>query len=366
MKIALLTASISAGSSGIADHSINFVNALGSCGESLIVVAGSGGRVPEHIEVVECDWDSIGFEVLFQKLELLELDCLVLQFTPLMYISKNCNVHDLVNFWKRCGQIWKTSIIVHETYFRVWWYPKSWINGLKEKRLLTNMVELSNSVFSASLPLVDEMKKWRNDGKAQLLPIGSNFQFVDTNIDLARSYLGIAPKSIMLVLFGGGNSLKWMRNHVIVTDELLHSNGISAHWLMLGGIPSSWFDLKLPVISPGKLSEQQISIWLQASNIFLMPHYAGLCAKRGTLMAAMQHALPVVGTRTEMTDSFLNNIEGIRLTSRRAVNEFSQQVLALAIDKQLRVRLGKLNQEYFRSNFEWPIIARHFLTEIKK
>ena len=343
---------------GVGDYSARLADAIRSTGEDVVIVTGRGNQ-NEHVHVVEYGLGCQGLQKLFQKLEFINVDHLILQFTPLTY--KDMGV---ACFWKRCSLRWRTSVIVHETYFRTWWHPKSWINGLREKRLLKNIVTHSHFVFSASQPLVSEMKGWKVNENIQLLPIGSNFSLVAINRELTRDEFGIDDDEIVLVLFGGGNSLKWMKRYVYATDALLYAEGVKARWLLLGGIPESWFKLGLHVISPGRLSEQQISTWLQASDIFLMPHYAGLCAKRGTLMAAMQHTLPVVGTRAKMTDQFWEEVEGVCLTSSYFSGGFSRRVLALSLDRELRERLGSVNQVYFQKHFMWKHIARRFLEAV--
>jgi glycosyltransferase involved in cell wall biosynthesis len=364
MKIALLTKSLLPGLCGIADHSINLVGELSSAGERVFVVAGRGRETSVHVDV-ECDWNHQGLEELFQKLESLDLDHLILQFTPLMYVvEKNRDGHELEQFWKQCAQRWETSIIVHETYFRAWWHPKSWINGMKEKRLLRNMVELSRFVFSASQPLVDELRKWRSNANVVFLPIGSNFPIVEIDREATRSRYGIGPDEIVLVLFGGGNSLKWMRGHVDATDSLLVANNVRVRWLLLGGVPADWFSLNSPVIAPGMLTERALSEWLQLANIFLMPHYSGLCGKRGTLMTAMQHGLSVVGTRTAMTDAYWSEVEGVKLLKRSDSRAFAGQVLALARDHRLRKALGETNRDYFNDHFTWQTIARQLIESV--
>ena len=133
---------------------------------------------------------------------------------------------------------------------------------------------------------------------------------------------------------------------------------------MLGGIPESWFTLKLPVTSLGRVSEKDLSIRLQTSDIFLMPHYAGLCAKRGTLMAAMQHGLPVVGTETRMTDAIWKDHRGITLLARPDAEGFAKSVLELSRDGQKRLVMGITNQDFFNRFCTWPTIAKAFLHKV--
>lgn len=81
-------------------------------------------------------------------------------------------------------------------------------------------------------------------------------------------------------------------------------------------------------------------------------------------MAAMQHALPVVGTRTRLTDSFWEEVEGVRLVSRNSSTTFAQKVLELALDPKLRANLGQANQDYYHSHFSWPLVIQTFLGRI--
>lgn len=366
MHIGIITASMPPFLCGIGDYSLQLAGALRQLGHEVSIVAGRG-EAGDGVSIVDCDWGERSLERLFGRLAELQPDLVVIQFTPLMYRNANHrDGRDMAPFWERCAERWETAIIVHETYFRTWWYPPSWIRGGREKALLQRMVSHSLSVFSASQPLVDEMAGWGNGTGVSFLPIGSNFPCVEMDRNATRSERGIGTDEILLVLFGGGNSLKWMRRHVRVTDALLHSEGIKAKWLMLGGIPDSWFRLTLPVVSPGRLDEREVSIRLQTADIFLMPHYAGLCAKRGTLMAAMQHGLPVVGSRTAMTERFWNDTEGVRLTPRHDARAFAEQVLVLSRDGGMRNAIGSANRQYFFSHFTWEVIAQTFLDWVRR
>jgi len=285
-----------------------FSSTLKSLGRQVELFAGKGDS-DENIHIIDDDWNELSFLKLLIQLEKARLDHVVLQFTPNMFASSEGkqNYH-LVDFWRKCSRNWKTSLILHETYFRLWWYPPSWRKGGEQKRLLKMLIDSSHHIFSASQPLVEQIKGWSNKSKVYQLPIGSNFTLVPIDIKKWRDKYQIATTDIVLVLFGGGNSLKWLRGHVNAVDNLLYKNHIQTHWLLLGGIPIEWFRLKSPVILPGRLSETKISAWLQASDIFLVPHFFGLCAKRGTLMSAMLHGLPVVGTIEIMTDNFWSEV----------------------------------------------------------
>jgi len=364
VRIGILTNDVPPFHCGIGNHSINLANAIRLAGEDAVIIA-SRGNTSDYIHVVECDWSHQGLKKYYQKLESLDLDHLILQFTPLMYTNENHNNKDITSFWKRCSQRWCTSIIVHETYFRTWWYPPSWLSGLREKQLLIEMVSNSHYVFSASQPLVSEMKGWGNNRNLQLLPIGSNFPTAKQDRAIIRTERGIGADEIVLTIFGGGNTLKWLSGHVDATDKLLRANSMGVRWLLLGGVPADWFHLNSEVITLGRISESSVSEWLQASDIFLMPHYAGLCGKRGTLIAAMQHSLPVVGTRTAMTDEYWREVDGVKLIPIHNRNAFALNVLELARSQTLRNKYGKYNRAYFEKFFLWEKIVKIFLKTVQ-
>jgi glycosyltransferase involved in cell wall biosynthesis len=101
------------------------------------------------------------------------------------------------------------------------------------------------------------------------------------------------------------------------------------------------------------------------SDIFLMPHFGGIGAKRGTLMSAMAHGLPVVGTRGVMTDPFWSDVPAVALFDEKAEEDFTEGVLALCRDGGLRQSMGSQNADYFRANLTWPTIAAKFLNAIR-
>jgi len=364
MKLAILTRSVSPFPCGIGDHTVNLARALREKAVKVEVIAGRG-EPNDTTTIVPDRWDKARLAFLLEELEKTDVDHVVMQFTPLLFDNGQTDREALSNFWTQCSRKWKTSLLVHETYFRIWWHPRSWIKGSLEKALLRKMVEQAHFVFTASQPLLEEIRHWgsKTSRKSQL-PIGSNFPFVEVQRAKARSQLTISSDEVVLVLFGGGNSLKWMTPHVHATDALLHAEGVKASWLLLGGIPDSWFRFKLPVVCPGRLSAEELSLRLQASDVFLMPHYAGLCAKRGTLMAAMQHGLPVIGTETPMTDAIWKTLHGVILHPRRDSSGFSQSALDLSRDEKHRLSMGHTNQDFFNRFFTWPVIADAFLTEV--
>ncbi|MFN9116024.1 MAG: glycosyltransferase, partial [Bacteroidota bacterium] len=168
----------------------------------------------------------------------------------------------------------------------------------------------------------------------------------------------------VLTIFGGGNALKWKRDLVNKLDRYLKEKQISVCWLFLGGVPTEWFKVFYPVIGLGRLSEVEISHWLQSSDIFLVPHECGLNAKRSTVMAALEHGLPIVGTSGYMTDRFWNELDGVTLVPVNDDSQWCESVAKLCVDPLLRQNKGYANSKYYYSHLTWEKIANMFLGAI--
>lgn len=361
-RFAIITRRLPPATCGIGDYSVRFANTLRMLGYRVDLIS------------LEDDMDSklnspnlLSYSLSRVSSLLVRLDPshVLLQFTPQLYLKgAELELLSLTRFWAGCRKKWHCSLIVHETYFLEWWYPPSWIRGRKERQLLRSLASLSDQVFSASHPLVEEIRGWDQASRVSVLPIGSNIEVLAKNKDEIRARKGFEPENVVIVLFGGGNSLRWLASHVNATDRLLRRKGTKLHWVMLGGVSIGWFNLESPHISPGHITEFEVSEWLIAADVFILPHYAGLSAKRGTLMAALAHRLPVVGTETRMTDKFWRDVRGIQLVPRWPAGRFATAVMTVISDRNKAVKSGELNGLYFDNNLSWEVIAKKFLSAV--
>jgi glycosyltransferase involved in cell wall biosynthesis len=346
---------------GIGDHSVLLGNAIRSRGHQVTLVASSGSPGEDRC-IVKDFWRRGALDGLMRKLESMGADHLILQYTPLMFaIDGKYQNFQMADFWSDCSSKWKTSIILHETYFRAWWHPPSLIKGAIEKRLMKMMMRNSNYVFTASQPLFEEIRQWFGNARIGWLPLGSHFPFHAIDRQKMKAEAGFSQCDVVLTLFSGGESLRKLSHYVNSVDALLSKNNIAARWLFLGGVKEEWFSLRLPIVSPGFLTPEDLSAWLQLTDIFLMPHISGLSAKRSTLMAALQHGLPVVGTKGPMTDPFWGELPGVVLTPMPGAKAFANSVLKLSHSEGLRKEIGEQNHLYFEQHFTWDRIADGFL-----
>lgn len=360
MRVAMITRTLIPGECGIGDFTLALAGALEATAAQVSLITGRSGSADARVHNIGDLWSTSSAERARNTLASLSPDLVVLHYTPQMYAGAVRGGADtLERFWADCGRTWRTALTLHEAYFRIWRYPPSLIRGTLEKARMRRLVECSGCVLTASQPLLEELRTWAGSGDLRYVPIGSAIPTAPDARGAWRASKGIEADEIVLTLFGGGTSLRWSRKHVDTVDAAARLGGHSIRWVFLGGIPPGWFSVGSPVHAPGRVDTVELSSWLQASDIFLMPHYSGICGKRSTLMAAMQHGLPVVGTRGDMTDAFWEQVPGVVIT-RRARADFAAAVLKLCADGRLRRRLGDSNRACYSDRFAWKRIAAEY------
>lgn len=345
---------------------MRFAEALRAAGHDVIVIARIG-EITDSVAIAPGEIGAEWFGSVLEHIERFRADHIVLQYTPLMYSKGDYwqVERELEHCWRSLTQRMPTSLIVHETYFRSWQHPPSLIRGTFQKTLLKRLARVSHHVFTSSQPLVEEMSGWGLTYSPVRMPIGSNIELASVELGALRRELGISDGEAVLTLFGGGTSLKWSARLVDAVETLLNEMMFPHCWLLLGGIPREWFKLKSRVIDPGWLVAGDLSAYVQMSDLFLMPHVAGISAKRGTLITALQHGLPVVGTAGWMTDRFWTAVPGVKLCDARNPDQFAAAVMMFCGDRQMRKHFGYANAEYFLTEFTWSQIVRDFLDVVE-
>lgn len=203
--------------------------------------------------------------------------------------------------------------------------------------------------------------QWLGATPSYHLPVGSNIVCANTSRVEARQALGIGDGALLVTIFGQGHhSQQW--ELVARTCRRLLSRHPGVEVLHLGP-RHTWLDglfQDVRVRSDGYLPADEVSRRLAAADLFLSPFADGVSTRRTTLMAALQHGLPVVGTRGEATDAVLSDANGHALVLAPCDDEdaFIEAVMRLADDPSLRGTLAAGARGLYERSFSWPVIAR--------
>ena len=258
-------------------------------------------------------------------------------------------------------------------------FPKAGPVRLWANRLLAR----SASAVIATNP--EDSARLRTWGvkRLKLIPIGSNIQNnppPDYSRAAWRASRSIRPDTVLLAYFGFLNSSKGLEDLLYALDAL---RGLGDFRLMMVGGGTGASDptdketaislnslaanlgLEDKLIWTGYLSPQQVSAALLSADMAVLPFSDGASFRRGSLLAVLEHGLPVITTQatyafyTEEPDSWPELIDGenvllVRPGDREAL---TRALHRLSTDHELRQLLSKGASDLARY-FNWERIAR--------
>ena len=159
----------------------------------------------------------------------------------------------------------------------------------------------------------------------------------------------------------------WLGAYVVAAANAVAATGARTVLLNLGAqaprLPG--LDPAVRVHAPGYLAAASFAATLAASDLFLLPVVDGVSTRRGSLMAALQHGLPVLGTSGPLTDAVLRDASpALRLTAVGEVADFSAAAAALGADAEARAAAAGAARALYQRQFDWPVIADRLLAAV--
>lgn len=215
-------------------------------------------------------------------------------------------------------------------------------------------------------------------GKLHQAPIGANIQpDPPAGFERAaqRARWGVGPDDLLLCYFGFLNESKGGEELMLALARLV-TDGIPAHLLMIGGQvgasdPTNQaylrhvqalleeYGLGDRVRWTGFTAAAEVSANFFASDIAVLPYRDGASFRRGSLMAAIAHSIPVISTEPAVTIPELRDGENIWLVAVRSPDSLAQAVIHLWQRPALRDTLSQ-GARALASRFTWDAIAeRH-------
>lgn len=364
MRFSIVTGAFPPALDGIGDYTALLANELAGA-HQVAVITGTSNPDTSQTYGVSCGFDSTKIRStlsLVQHVKRFGPDWLSIQYCPFSYGRYGWNpfLPLALTRLSRAAPELRIALTVHEAMA----WPVNWklrTMNLWQGPLLRILTGLSTVSFVVVGKWRTVYRRWLRSDRVVHLPVGSNIPATGNSVSNARKSLGISDDVLVLGVFGQGHhSHDWSK--VATAARSIVAKGYDLLLLHMGsGSDRAHSEFQgLPNRVTGRLSAARLSECLMASDVFVAPFVDGVSTRRGTLMAALQHALPVVGTHGDATDEVLSDADGkaLLLVPCDDQDAFTDTVLRLIADAQLRARLGDGARRLYEARFSWPVIAR--------
>ncbi len=257
------------------------------------------------------------------------------------------------------------ALVIHEPYVPM----NSWrwtLMGLWQRAQLEALRLSADVIFSSIEPWAHQLRARRPERPVHHLPVGSNLPDRRGAGAEERMRMGIAEDDLVLAAFGRNHN-SWLPGHVASAANAVARSGRRLVLLTLGADapPIPGLDGSIQSFSPGFLEAKALAEKLAAADIFAAPVIDGVSTRRGTLMAALQHGVPVVGTLGPLTDKILRESDSaLKLVPVDRPDLFADAVNRLAEAPEERSAVGRAGRQLYERCFDWPVTARRMLAAL--
>jgi glycosyltransferase involved in cell wall biosynthesis len=282
-------------------------------------------------------------------------DAVLLQYNPFSYGHRGIAPR-LPPHWRRvAASAGRAVVVVHEPYVAASSPRFAALQALHRAQLHA-VLEAADAVVA---PSADAAR--RTGGEVQVIPVGSNLPDRLSERRAGRQALGVRPGETLVATFSAsdaGRSARAARDAV----RAIAARVGPVLLLRLGRAPEPLDDLGDPVrvIISGPLPPQRVASLLATADLFLAPYADGVTTRRTTLMAALQHGLPVVGTDTGRSDEVLVRSPAIARAPLDAAT-FAGVAAELAADRGRLEAMSMAARALYLEEFAWDVIAQRYL-----
>jgi hypothetical protein len=288
----------------------------------------------------------------------------VLQYNPFWYGRRGFApglVRDVARLRRAPGAP-AVALMVHETYVDMknlrWALMGGW-----QRLQLAALRQLTDLQLCSTESWMRRLTRWPGAAPVHHLPVPSNFPDRRSEAARARGELAPAGDGMLLTCFGLRHPGR-LEGHVLAAAEAVAAGGRPSTVLNLGTGEAAVEELApgVTVRSPGYLPEDAVARLLAATDLFLAPYADGVSTRRTTVMSALQHAVPVLGTDGHLTDRVLRESNGaLRLVPVAERDRFAAEAGRLAREGGERRALGAAGRDLYARAFDWPVLVDRLL-----
>jgi glycosyltransferase involved in cell wall biosynthesis len=254
------------------------------------------------------------------------------------------------------------AVMVHEPYVPMT-TGRSVLMGLWQRFQLRLLAGAADWVFCSTERFVEMLVAGHYSRHVRHLPVGSTLPDMRSFRVVERERLGIPDDGLIIAMLGTGHPSR-LAGHLERAVNAITAHRERVTVLNLGdgapALPGLSSDVRIH--APGRQPADALARQLASADLFLAPFVDGVSTRRTSVMAALQHAVPIVGTHGSTTDDLLRQTDALCLVPAERADRFADAAVELALDSGRRRALGSDGRRLYERCLDWPIIARS-LTE---
>ncbi len=194
------------------------------------------------------------------------------------------------------------------------------------------------------------------------LPVGSNIPLCNVSRNAARMELGIDPDTLVLGVFGSAHisrQLDWIAATFV---EAKRRHPWRRTMLLYVGPEGSAMRHALgdaEMVDCGALPAEEVGNRLLAMDAAISPFLDGISTRRGSVMALLQHGIPVATTQLSWTDELFRTAlpTGMLVSSAASAKTFAEEAVTWIDHLPSGGVPDPGAKRFFERNFSWHGIA---------
>lgn len=387
MKICLISSQFPNLACGVADYVFQLTNSLPALVNDLqlflITTADekikefSGSQYSDKVIILPLikRWGFFDTPLLLKTIEGISPDIIHIQYKWGMY-NKKAMMTLFPLFLKLLRKEYPIVTTFHDLV-GPYLFPKA---GFLRRLCIRALVAFSDKVITTNKKDTENLARMDCgiSGKISQIPTGpgiimDNAGIKDIEIKNIRRGFKENEKDILISNFGFILPYKGIKD-LLPAMKILIDKGYSLKLLVIGGfnvdlkVGSSYFSEvqklgeTLGLVSCikwlGHCTPVQISTYLKASDICILPYTDGVSEIRTSFFSVLSHGLPIITTKSDNTpDKLVDNYNVLFVEPKSPVQ------LAAALEKlinspELRIQLAKASRKLYEEAYSWDIIGR--------
>ena len=289
---------------------------------------------------------------------------LLVQWVPHGYGYRAMNLPFCLWLWNRATQHRdRVEIVVHEPYLA--FTRRSWKQtsvALAHRLMTMVLLNVAHRIW-VSIPAWEAHWRPYTLGRRMefnWLPVVSNVPVLDDPAGVKKIRARVAPAGgLILGHFGTYD------RHVAAllkrsVPALLARDRTGLAVLLLGRGSESMRDALIrrhPQLSgslhaAGTLTASDLSRHISACDVMMQPYMDGVSSRRGSVMAALSHGVPVVTTSGRLTESLWAESGALALAPAEDVAALVKETERLLRDREARCRMGAAGRALYDERFD--------------